>query len=233
MGRLERKPDPAFSPGPRGPTARGGERRWGLSNMGEWLSSGAGVILVGALLSLAVFSAVVIYLFGEWGDRRQRKRELKGLLKILDIEIAGNKRQLLIFDEYPVWITRAPSHSLQTRAWEDIRARLADLMKNDDQFNDIAKYYANIQAIDRYRLGDTATETSEEYRQQRVKEQLRLLLELSDIARKHIRKYVPDTFIGTPLRSLEEARDPEPPLSDAGETERRTLSLRWRKILGG
>ncbi len=182
----------------------------------EWLSSDAGVItIVGALLSLAVFVAVIVYLLGEWGDRRQRKKELKGLLKILDIEIAGNKRQLLIFDEYPVWITRAPDHSLQTRAWEDIRARLADLLRNDEQFSDIAKYYGNIQAIDRYRLGDIGTETSEEHRQQRVKEQLRLLLELSDIATGHIRKHVPDAFIGTPLRSLEEG-GPEAPSSYKG-----------------
>src|SRR5919199_938374 len=180
-----------------------------------WSSSDAGVTIVGALLSLAVFAAVLVYLLGEWGDRRQRKRELKGLLKILDIEIAGNKRQLLIFDEYPVWITRAPDHSLQTRAWEDIRARLADLLRNDEQFSDIAKYYGNIQAIDRYRLGDTGAETSEKHRQQRVKEQLRLLLELSDIATGHIRKHVPDAFIGTPLRSLEEG-GPEAPSSYKG-----------------
>ena len=52
----------------------------------EWLFSGAGGMIVGAILSIAS----VVFLLGEWGDRRQRKRELKRVLRILDTEIAGN-----------------------------------------------------------------------------------------------------------------------------------------------
>lgn len=170
----------------------------------EWLSSGAedpvvGTIIVGAILSLVVLGAVVIYLLSEWSDRRQRKRELKGLLRILDAEIAGNERLLQIFDEHPVWVARAPDYSLQTRAWEDVRVRLAQLLRSSKQFDDIANYYENIQAVERYRLVGTDAETSEEYGYQSVKRQLRLLLELSDIARGHIREHVPDTPGRTPL----------------------------------
>ena len=70
-----------------------------LTELAEWLSSGVGVAILGTLLALGVLAAVIAYLLGEWGERRQRKRELKGLLRILDIEIAGNKRQLQIFEE--------------------------------------------------------------------------------------------------------------------------------------
>ena len=75
-----------------------GER---LSDAVEWLDSGAGVALVGTLLIVAVTGAVVVYLLGEWRDRRQRGRELKGLLRILDMEIAGNERLLRLLDEHP------------------------------------------------------------------------------------------------------------------------------------
>jgi hypothetical protein len=186
-----------------------------LSDVAEWLSSApenpvVGTIVVGTLLSLLVLGAVIVYLLGEWGDRRQRRRELQGLLRILDTEIAANERLLRIFEERPAWITRAPDHSLQSRAWEDARVRLAHLLKNHKQFDDIARYYANIQAVEGYRLLDTGAEASdEEHRQQRVNQQLRLLLELSDVARTHIRKHVPDAPVGIPSRSSNDERDAE------------------------
>jgi len=181
-----------------------------LTEAVEWLSSGVGVAFLGALLALGVFVAVLAYLLGEWGERRQRKRELKGLLKILDIEIAGNRRQLRIFEEHPTWIAEAPEHSLQTKAWEDARVRLAHLLKNRKQFDDIARYYGTIQAVEEYRLLDTsAVGSDEEHTQQRVKHQLRLMLELSDAARGHIRKHVPNALVETPLRSSGERRDPD------------------------
>lgn len=186
-----------------------------LSDVVEWLSSTpenpvVGTIVVGTILSLVVLGALFIYLLGEWGDRRQRKRELKGLLRILDIEIAANERLLRIFDEHPAWITRAPDHSLKSRAWEDARVRLAHLLKNRKQFDEIARYYGTIQAVEGYRLlNASAAAPDEEYRQQRVKQQLRLMLELSDAAREHIRKHVPEATIETPLRSPDERRDPD------------------------
>jgi hypothetical protein len=184
-----------------------------LSGAAEWLSSASkdpvvGTIVVGTILGLLVLGAVVVYLLGEWGERRQRKRELKGLLRILDIEIAANERLLQIFEDHPAWITQAPDHSLQSRAWEDARVRLAHLLKNRKQFDDIARYYGNIRAVEDYRLLDTGAEVSDEaHRQRRVKLQLRILLELSDVAKGHIRKHVSDTLVGTPLR--DEGRGPE------------------------
>jgi len=185
-----------------------------LSGIAEWLSSApkdpvVGTIVVGTVLSLLVLGAVIIYLLGEWGDRRQRKRELKGLLRILDIEIAANERLIRLFDEHPAWISRAPEHSLQSRAWEDARVRLTYLLKDRKQFDDIAKYYGNIQAAEEYRLLDTGAEASEERTQQRVKQQLRLLLELSDVAREHIRQHVPDVPVGNPPQALSDGRDTE------------------------
>jgi hypothetical protein len=185
-----------------------------LSGVAEWLSSAlkdpvVGTIVVGTLLSLLVLGAVIVYLLGEWGDRRQRKRELRGLLRILDIEIAANERLIRLFDEHPAWISRAPEHSLQSRAWEDARVRLTYLLKNRKQFDDIAEYYGNIQAAEEYRLLDTGAGASEERNQQRINQQLRLLLELSDVAREHIRQHVPDAPVGTPLQYSNDGRDAE------------------------
>lgn len=199
-----------------------------LTEAAEWLSSGVGIAILGTLLALGVLAAVIAYLLGEWGERKQRKMELKGLLRILDIEIAGNKRQLRIFEEYPTWIAEASDHSLQTKAWEDARARLAHLLNNDKQFDAIARYYWSIQEIERYRLGSTGTETSEENRQTYVTSQLRLLLELSDTARGHIRKYV------APLQGLEdpESQDPTPPSPSSRRQARETSSPWWKRLFG-
>lgn len=179
----------------------------------EWLSSApedpvVGTIVVGTVLSLMVLGAVVVYLLGEWGERRQRKRELKGLLRILDTEIVTNERLLRIFDEHPDWLTRAPEHSLQSRTWEDVRVRLAYLLKDRKQFDDMARYYANIQAMEGYRLLDTGT-LDEEHGKRRAKRQLSFLLELSAVARGHIRKHLPDTLLGAPPRSSDEKHSRE------------------------
>ena len=196
-----------------------------LAEATRWLSSSIGVAVVGALLGLGVFIAVVAYLLTEWGERKQRKRELKGLLRIVEIEIAGNKRQLHIFDEHPAWVTQAPDNFLQTKAWEDARARLAHLLRNEKQFDDIARYYWNVQEVKRYLLDNTGAETSEEHRQKHVTPQLRLLLDLSDVARGHIRKHIP------PPKYLKEESLPTPsPTSE--ETPTDTPSPWWSRLFG-
>jgi hypothetical protein len=163
-----------------------GER---LSDAVWWLYSSAGVTLVGTLLILAVTGAVVVYLLGEWRDRRQRGRELKGLLRILDMEIAGNECFLRLLDEHPAWVTQAPAHSLQSKAWEDIRMNLAHLLENYECFEAIANYYENLQEVERYHLPVAGLGSSGEVGQQRLRQQLRLLLESSDKTRGGIRKH--------------------------------------------
>lgn len=140
----------------------------------------------GAILSIAS----VVFLLGEWGDRRQRKRELKRVLTILDTEIATNERLLRIFDEHPTWVTQAPVHSLQTKAWEDVKVALVFLLKNDERFYDIASYYENIQAIERERhlLCAEAETSEEEYGHQPLGKRLRYLLEQTATVRNHIRE---------------------------------------------
>ena len=161
-----------------------GER---LSDAVEWLDSGAGVALVGTLLIVAVTGAVLVYLLGEWRDRRQRGRELKGLLRILDMEIAGNERFLRLLDEHPAWVTQAPEGSLRSKAWEDVRADLAHLLGNYACFEALADYYENVQVVERCHLFATGLGSSGEVDQQRLRQQLHLLLELGDIARGRIR----------------------------------------------
>jgi hypothetical protein len=163
---------------------------------------GAWVVILGVLLSLAS----VFFLLGEWEDRRQRKRGLKGLLRILDMEIAGNERLLRIFDEHPDCFPWTPARSLQTKAWEEVKIALVLLSKKDKQFHDIASYYEDIHAVERDRkekvesseeepfrgleTGPQETaQNSEGHEHQRVAKRLRFLLEMSDIARGHIRKY--------------------------------------------
>ena len=173
---------------------------WGLA-MVVWIVS-AWLVILGVLLSFAS----IVFLVGEWEDRRQRKRALKGLLRILDVEMAGNECLLRIFDEHPECITRASVRSLQTKAWEEGKIALTLLLKKDKHFDNIASYYEEIQAIERDRENKVQpseeehfqsletrpredAENFEEHEHERVAKQVRLLLEMSDTVRGHTRKH--------------------------------------------
>jgi len=163
-----------------------GER---LADAVEWLYPSAGALLVGTLLIIAIISAVLVYLLDAYGERKQRGRELKGLLRILDMEIAANERFLRLLDEYPTWLAQAPAHSLGRRAWEDVRVDLAHLLKDYECFEAIANYYEKLQEVDKGQLSAGSLESFGEARQQGLRHELHIVLELSDIARGRIHKH--------------------------------------------
>ena len=116
----------------------------------------------------------------EYLDYRQRQRELKGLLRLLDVETYRHRIQLNAFRENSEWITEAPEHRIRFAEWDVSKDRFAILLKDDTQFADIAKYYENLRVINDFRLSST---DSERWRQERVTKQLPALLELHDLTR--------------------------------------------------
>jgi hypothetical protein len=151
---------------------------------------------------VGLFGAVAAYWLQSHARRRQRARERDGLLILLEDEIARNRQQLRAMREHKYWITKAPKPNLRFATWLETRAKLSDLLENEDQFNDFAKYYGNLLVLDETRLDD---QRSEPERQEMVWRWLDQVLTLTKICDGHIRQYVPDAGEGAASKTLGKA----------------------------
>lgn len=132
--------------------------------------------------------------------RQQERRELIGLLRLLDIEIGKNQEQIRWFKLSSQWIVKAPEYSLSYKVWEDVRVRLSQLVRNDDLLADVAKFYGNVEGVDNFRMLSNRPE-AETIRI--ISEQLPIVEELAEISRTHIRDVgVPNAMEGTLLDSV-------------------------------
>ncbi|PLS87755.1 MAG: hypothetical protein CYG60_00200 [Actinobacteria bacterium] len=136
----------------------------------------------------------------EFLDWRQRRKELKGILRLLDLETYRHRKQLNAYKNTPTWITDAPVDTLRFSAWDKSNTRLSQLLRDDTEFADIAKYYENLRAVDEFRR---SSEDTESWRQERVGLLLPTLFELHDLTRRHIKRNVPEASLGTPLDTLQ------------------------------
>lgn len=159
------------------------------SGIGSWVyavASGVGSTVLG----LGILGALVAYYLRARSDRIQHKKELKGLLRLLDVELEGNDDELKRLEDQPDWITWASTFSaLSTKAWEDVRVRLSQLLEDEKQFVDIARYYDTVHLVSETRSDTTQ---DEDYRQDLVYRTLPVLQEQSDLVTKHIRDYLPN-----------------------------------------
>jgi hypothetical protein len=111
-----------------------------LSGLAQWIPVAAIVGAAGA------------YIFREVEGWRSRKRELKGLLRLLAVEIEYNKDILEAFKN-----SRSHPHPgehpqvLHTRAWEENRGRIAQLLQRGEDFGYLADYFMNIANFEEYR----------------------------------------------------------------------------------
>ena len=147
-----------------------------------------------AASGIGVFSVVVAYWLQQRADQQQRARERDGLLILIEDEVARNRMQLKAMQEKQRWITDAPATNMRYAVWMESRVRLSDLLDNEDQFNDFAKYYGNLIVLDEARL-DERQDVSD--RQENVAKWLTQVLTLSKAVDKNIRQYVPTAGEGT------------------------------------
>jgi hypothetical protein len=98
----------------------------------------------------AIATAAVAYIFREIEDWRSRKRERKGLLRLLAVEIEYNKDILEAFKN-PRLAPGEHPQVLHTHAWEENRSRIAQLLERGDDFGDLADYFMNIASFEEYR----------------------------------------------------------------------------------
>ena len=138
---------------------------------------------------LGVLGATVAYMLKTWGDWRQRRRERRGLLRLLLVEIEQNERQLRAFRTLPDWITDAPVGYLRSDAWEGARLRLAELLENEEVFSDIAQCYDIVLQIQSYRT-DLGSRSKKEVRDN-LQDYILKAIDRSQKAAKHIRRSLP------------------------------------------
>ena len=111
----------------------------------------------------AIGAAAVAYSFREFEAWRSRKRELKGLLRLLAVEIEYNEDILEAFKNSQSDPGEHPQ-VLHTRAWEENRGRIAQLLKRSEDFGCLADYFMNVANFEEYRLrGQELAVTLSEY----------------------------------------------------------------------
>jgi hypothetical protein len=100
-----------------------------------------------------IAAAAAAFIFREIEAWRSRKRELKGLLRLLAVEIAYNQKVLDLFIESPRAMEEmADEAGLLSRAWEENRARIAQLLNNGENFQRLANYFIYIAVVEKERL---------------------------------------------------------------------------------
>ena len=111
----------------------------GLSEVLQWIPAAAIVAAAGA------------YSFREFEAWRSRKRELKGLLRLLAVEIEYNEEILKAFKNSRSDPGEHPQ-VLHTQAWEENRSRIAQLLKRGEDFGYLADYFMNVATFEEHRL---------------------------------------------------------------------------------
>ncbi len=84
------------------------------------------VLLAGSLGALAVFG------LGAFRDFIRRRRELRGLARLVHIEIMHNHLTLSTSYRQPKRVLSASLTTLREQTWESVRVRLAEMMPADD-----------------------------------------------------------------------------------------------------
>jgi hypothetical protein len=100
------------------------------------------VLLAGSIGALSVF------VLGVFRDFVRRRRELRGIARLVHTEISFNHLALGDFYRNPERVFSPVVGAVQTDTWESVRVRLAEMMPADD-FGSLVFYYSFLQDIRR------------------------------------------------------------------------------------
>ena len=113
----------------------------------EWLNSlGTG----GAALLGALIGALATYGVRRFEEFLRRRRELRGLLRFLNLETQLNEELINDYTENPGLAGEPGNRRLSTRAWDAASIRLAQLLRDKELLQDLAEYYEEIRALEAY-----------------------------------------------------------------------------------
>lgn len=159
-----------------------------------------GTTVMSTAISIGLVAALLNYVLSERGAKKQRDRELKGLLSLINSEVEQNRLQLRSFKASPDWIIRAPVYALSTAAWEECRVKLSGLLEDEVVFADFDKYYTNIRLINLHRLSHNVDESK---RRESTLKLLELMKELTTAVKEDISRHHPKISEGTKLEAVE------------------------------
>ena len=110
--------------------------------------------LLDALLAAGVLSVVVQAIITNRRAAVERERELRGLLRLLLVEIEANDRtmQVMLRGESP----GASEQGFEDEVWKDVRVRVAQLLRDEHDSHHLNLYYRN-----NANFGDLAFELAE------------------------------------------------------------------------
>lgn len=117
-------------------------------------------LIGGAISGLILLGARFYYEY--WKERRETKRELSGIMRLLFSEINGNNALIKAFKMYPD-ATRPYLASMKSSVWDESKMRLAGLIE-DDHFDALLLYYNRVEDIKR----DVTTKALDHLDSQRV-----------------------------------------------------------------
>jgi hypothetical protein len=103
------------------------------------------VSAIGSLGLGAFVGALVAHWLQARTERQRANSERDGLLRLLLHEMRFNAGMCLSFKHNPGLFTAGNLEPLRSDVWEDVRVRLADLLKYED-FVHLATYYSYLQA---------------------------------------------------------------------------------------
>jgi hypothetical protein len=100
--------------------------------------------VLNVLLTAGVLSVILNAIITSVLARNARKKELLGLLRMLYVEIEFNRGETVLLLSAPnpkaagLWTDTV----YKDDAWKEVRSRLAQLMPNEDHFDQLNNYYA-------------------------------------------------------------------------------------------
>lgn len=150
-------------------------------------------------------------------DRIQLRRELNGLLRVLDVEIELHEWRLSEWEKRRDELNI--SVPLATEAWHEVRARLSQLLRNETEFADFARYYHNLEWMDSKRLDPTIHPLT---RANMLRDFLPQLREEHELVKRHVREYIPQSTRGRGSKitsTLPEKKKYPPPSRETGRLE--------------
>lgn len=102
------------------------------------------------VLSSGLLGALLVFVLGLWRDRSREKKELEGLLRLVEKEVHFNQNSRLpglsaVKDaDLQYWAVGRP---LVAEAWQQARVRIAQLLRSVENFNELTDYYRDLQEL--------------------------------------------------------------------------------------
>jgi hypothetical protein len=158
-------------------------------------------LLLAAGVIAVILDAIITNVVASVRENRAHQRELKGLLRMLYVEIEANRgeAELLLSAENPqegYWTNTV----YKDDTWKEVRSRLAQLLPDADHFDQLIVYYARNESQEKgilrvIEIGSSFKNPDNAFAKLNA-ELLEQQMDLAVDALEMIKKYIPGTPVG-------------------------------------